>query len=126
MVPKAFEKVSKRKYSNYIFFYRSAFWNTLKQGMYYLLNFFGSTRKVFNVTFSLGEKYYLLDEIKEYFVEGNCDAFDDSIADMLSSLATQYESYKEKARNGEIGKIPQYWLIYLEFIYLQTMTHSAV
>ena len=88
--------------------------------MDYLLNFFGNTRKVSNVTFSLGEKYYLLDEIKEYFAKGDCDAFDESIVDMLSSLATQYVSYKEKARKGELGKTPQYWLIYLDlYIYKQ-------
>ena len=91
-----------------------------------LLNFFGGTRKVSNVTFSLGEKYYLLDEIKEYFTKGNCNAFDDSIVDMLSYLTTQYESYKEKARSGELGKTPQYWLIYLDLIYLQIMAHSVV
>ena len=66
------------------------------------------------------------DEIKEYFAQGNCDAFDDSIVDRLRPLATQYESYKEKARMGELGRTPQYWLIYLDLIYLQTMVHSAV
>ena len=59
-------------------------------------------------------------------MEGNCDAFDDNIVDMLTPLTTQYESRKEKARIGELGKIPQYWLIYLDLIYLQTMAHSAV
>ena len=93
--------------------------------MVYLLNIFGSTRKVSNVTFSLGERPYLLDEIKEYFAEGNCHDFDDSIVDILNSLATQYELYKEKVRSGELGKTPQYWLIYLDLMYLQTMAHSA-
>ena len=54
--------------------------------------------------FSSGEKYYFLEEIKEYFAEGNCDAFDGSIFDMLSSVATQCESYKEKKQSGELGK----------------------
>ena len=108
------------------FVYKSTCWNTLQHGMVYLLNIFGSTRKVSNVTFSLGERYYLLDEIKEYFAEGNCDAFDESIVDILNSLATQYELYKEKVRSGVLGKTPQYWLIYLDLMYLQTMAHSAV
>lgn len=53
--------------------------------------------------FYLREKYYLLEEIKESYVEGHCDAFDDSVVGMLSSLATQYESYNEKARSCELG-----------------------
>ena len=89
------------------FVYKGTYWNTQQHGMVYLLNIFGSTRRVSNVTFSLGEKYYLLDEIKEYFAEGNCDAFDDSIVDILSSLTTQYELDKEKVRSGELGKTPQ-------------------
>ena len=63
-----------------------------------------------NITFS--------DEIKEYFAEGNCNVFDDSIVNMLSPLAIQCESYKEKARSGELGKTPQCRLIYLDLIYL--------
>lgn len=59
--------------------------------------------------FSLREKYYLLDEIKESFVEGHCDAFDDNVVGILSSLPTQYESYNEKARSCELGETPQYW-----------------
>ena len=55
-------------------------------------------------------------EIKEYLAEGNCDAFDDNIVDILSSLATQYVSCKEKARIGELGKTLQCWLIYLDLI----------
>ena len=78
--------------------------------MNYLLNFFGSTRKVCNVTLSLGEKYYLLDEIKEYFEEDHCNAFDDSIIDMISSVATQYEPYKEKVRSSELGKTQRWYL----------------
>ena len=72
--------------------------------MDYLLNIFRSNRKVSNGMFSSGEKYYFLEEIKEYFAEGNCDAFDGSIFDMLSSVATQCESYKEKKQSGELGK----------------------
>ena len=78
--------------------------------MNYLLNFFGSTRKVCNVTLSLGEKYYLLDEIKEYFEKDNCNAFDDSIIDMISSVTTQYEPYKEKLRSSELGKTQRWYL----------------
>ena len=49
-----------------------------------------------NITFS--------DEIKEYFAEGNCNAFDDSILDIPSPLARKYESQKEKVQIGELGK----------------------
>ena len=44
----------------------------------------------------------------------------------LTPLATQYESNKEKARSDQLGKIAQYWLIYLDLMYLQTMAQSAV
>ena len=71
-----------------------------------------------NITFS--------DDINDYFADGCYDSFDDAIVDMLGPLAYQYESYKEKARSGELGKTPQYWLIYLDLMYLQTMVHSAV
>ena len=55
--------------------------------------------------FSSGEKYYFLEQIKEYFAQGNCDAFDGSIFDMLSSLATQCESYKRKNRVVNLVKL---------------------
>ena len=112
MVPRVFEKVFKKKLLELHLLFIGVLAG--RQGMDYSLNFFGSTTKVSNVRFSLGEKYYLLDEIKEYFAEGHCDAFDDSIVDMLSSLTTQYESYKEKTRSGELSKTPQYWLTYLD------------
>ena len=51
-----------------------------------------------NITFSV--------EIKEYFLEGTCDAFDDSIIDMLSHVASHYKSYIEKRRSGELRKLP--------------------
>ena len=41
-------------------------------------------------------------------------------------MATQYESYIERARNGELRKTQQYWLIYFDLMYLQTMAYSAV
>ena len=95
------------------FGYRSTYRNTLQQGMDYSLDFFGSTRKV-SIMFSLGGKYYLLYEIKKYFAEGN-----DSVVEMLSSLAIQYDSYKEKARSGKLGKSPQHWFILTSLIYKQ-------
>ena len=81
--------------------------------MEFWLNFFGSTRKVPTWHF-FGREILLLG----YFEEGNFDAFDDNIVDMLSYLATQYESYKRKAQSGKPGKTPQYWLTYLDsYIY---------
>ena len=44
-----------------------------------------------NITFS--------DEIKEYFAEGNCDGFYNSIVDMLSPLAAQVRIVKRKSAN---------------------------
>lgn len=48
-----------------------------------------------NITFSK--------KIKDYFAEDNCDAFDDSIVNMIIPLASQYKWYKEKAWIGELG-----------------------
>ena len=87
VVSKTFEKVSKKILK--FFVDRSTCWNTL-QDMDYLLNFFRRNRKVSNGMFSSGEKYYFLEEIKEYFAEGNCDAFDGSIFDMLSEQFSCY------------------------------------
>lgn len=56
------------------------------------------------------------DEIREWFVEGNCDAFDDSIVNILNSLGTHYKLYKEKARSSELSKTTQYCLKWLAWL----------
>ena len=61
----------------------------------------------------------------KYFSESNCDAFDDSLVDMLSPLGVQFKLYK-KARISELGKTSQYWLIYLVFMYLQIIYKKMI
>lgn len=110
---KLLKKLQKETTQNTSCVYRSTCWNTIQQGIDVWLNFFGSIRKVPTWHF-FGREILLLG----YFEEGNCDAFDDNIVDMLSYLATQYESYKQKAQSGKPGKTPQYWLTYLDsYIY---------
>ena len=83
------DSLKKKLLELHFFVYRSSSRNTLQQGMDYSLNFFGSNRKASNVTRFIQERNITFsDEIKKSFVEGNCDAFDDSIVDMLSLLAT--------------------------------------
>lgn len=52
------------------------------------------------------------DEIRGWFVEGNCDAFDDSIVNILSSLVTHYKL----ARSSELSKTTQYCLKWLAWL----------
>ena len=61
----------------------------------------------------------------KYFSESNCDAFDDSLVDMLSPLGVQFKLYK-KARISGLGKTSQYWLIYLVFMYLQIIYKKMI
>lgn len=83
------DSLKKKLLELHFFVYRSSSRNTLQQGMDYSLNFFGSNRKASNVTRFIQERNITFsDEIKKSFAEGNCDAFDDSIVDMLSLLAT--------------------------------------
>ena len=41
------------------------------------------------------------------------------------TLLTQYEKFKTKIRNGELGKSAQFWLIYLDLMKVQHLAHSA-
>ena len=41
------------------------------------------------------------------------------------TLLTQYEKFKTKIRNGELGKRAQFWLIYLDLMKVQHLAHSA-
>ena len=41
------------------------------------------------------------------------------------TLLTQYEKFKTKTRNGELGKTAQFWLIYLDLMKVH-LAHTAV
>lgn len=72
----------------------------------YSLDFFGSCRYVCMSRFHWERNTTFWMKLRS-----NCDSFDDGIVDMLSSLASQYGSYKEKERSGKFGKRPQYcWI----------------
>jgi len=38
----------------------------------------------------------------------------------------RYESFRESARKGSIGKTAQYWLVYLDLMRYQIMAHTSV
>ena len=42
------------------------------------------------------------------------------------TLLTQYEKFKTKTRNGELGKTAQFWLIYLDLMKVQHLAYTAV
>lgn len=72
----------------------------------YSLDFFGSCRYVCMSRFHWERNTTFWMKLRS-----NCDSFDDGIVDMLSSLASQYGSYKEKERSRKFGKRPQYcWI----------------
>ena len=44
----------------------------------------------------------------------------------LSNFTQQYENYRSSVRNGDDGKTPQFWMLYLDLTQKQTMAHAAI
>ena len=38
----------------------------------------------------------------------------------------QYDDFKVKVRNGELGKTAQFWLLYLDLVKIQHLAHTAI
>ena len=59
-------------------------------------------------------------------VSNDIERFDDQDLFGYQTLLTQYEKFKTKIRNGELGKTAQFWLIYLDLMQVQHLAHTAV
>ena len=38
----------------------------------------------------------------------------------------QYEDFKVKVRNGELGKTARFWILYLDLVKIQHLAHTAI
>ena len=56
-------------------------------------------------------------------VNGNVD---ESLLAEAAMLFCSSESYCEQARNGSLGMTAQFWILYLDMIRMQHVTHTAV
>ena len=48
------------------------------------------------------------------------------ILDNSHKFATNYEIFKQRRRDGRLGKTAKYWIIYLDMMKYQHMAHTAV
>ena len=46
--------------------------------------------------------------------------------DQMDSFSNHYESYENKIGNGDLGKTPHFWLMYIDLIKQQHLAHTAV
>ena len=51
---------------------------------------------------------------------------DESLLAEAEMLFCSYESYREQARNGSLGKTAQFWILYLDMMRVQHVIHTAV
>ena len=61
----------------------------------------------------------------EYSLEPK-EALDQQLPDEVHSFSEQYEAYREKARTGSIGKIAQFWLLYMDLMKVQILIQNAI
>ena len=52
--------------------------------------------------------------VNETFMNGNKKFYDD------------YNTFRESVRSGAIGKTAQFWLVYMDLMRLQTLSHTAI
>ena len=67
-------------------------------------------------------------DIKDEWIDvsNDIERFDDQDLLGYQIVLTQYEKFKTIIRNGELGKIAQFWLIYLDLMKVQHLLHTAV
>ena len=44
----------------------------------------------------------------------------------MDSFSNHYKSYENNIKNGDLKKIPRFWLMYMDLIKQQHLAHSAV
>ena len=54
------------------------------------------------------------------------ELFSEEVTASNITFIRQFEDFKDKARNGALGKTPQYWIIYMDLMRFQHMAHTAV
>ena len=59
-------------------------------------------------------------------MEAEPKSFKESLSDDTSNLFQMYKTYGKDVRQGKIGNIAKYWLLYLDLIRLQHQIHTAV
>ena len=64
------------------------------------------------------------DVLKEVAADPNM--FNLDLIESCQEIIINYDKFKSKVRNGEIGKTAQFWLIYLDLMKNQHMAHTAV
>ena len=63
--------------------------------------------------------------LERFSVEVN-GKVDESLLAEAEMLFCSYESYREQVRNGSLGKIAQFWILYLVMMRMQHVIHTAV
>ena len=48
------------------------------------------------------------------------------VMDDTKEMFSSFEIYRQKIRHGDLGKTPQYWLMYLDMMRMQHVIHTAV
>ena len=62
----------------------------------------------------------------QFSADLDMSSFSSDITNHMGDISNQYESYKVKVRNGELGKTPKFWLMYLDLVKQQHFAHTAV
>ena len=59
-------------------------------------------------------------------ISGDPELFSPNIQDESAEFHRSFESFKQTIRDGKLGKMPQFWLLYLDMMRNQHMIHLAV
>jgi len=64
--------------------------------------------------------------MEEFVIDPKPRMMNESLITASRELHECYETFRESVRSGAIGKTAQFWLLYMDLMRLQTLSHTAL
>lgn len=84
-----------------------------------------SLERIFLKRFLHETKVKIPDKLSEISIEPEYEKIDAGLFKLTKNFFNKYDTFREAARNGSLGKTAQFWLIYMDLMRYQIMAHTA-
>ena len=85
-----------------------------------------SLERLFLTRFLTETKPDIPNLMEEFVTDPKPQMVDETLMNANKKLHDHYETFRESARSGAIGKTAQFWLLYMDLLRLQTLSHTAL
>ena len=85
-----------------------------------------SLERLFVTRFIAEEKPDIPNLLCDFQLDPKPEMLDEALEKSIENLYIQYDKFRQAARNGNIGKTAQFWVLYMDLMRLQTLCHTAI